>query len=237
MSNENTEVGKGTDGSKTRASRRRSRADKRTGQSGTVGTEDGHSGSPAGTSGSGKDDTIVEAIPKPVKPEDATAEQTEKKRGRGRPKGSTNANANRKKKKTDGLGLKDFDTEQGVNTIMVMHQYAAMFLNCPELAVSPQEAENLGVGIAAVARQYDFGLTEKQQAWLTLATAAGFVYGPRLPYVVRSLKARRAQNAQRQPEPEAEAEQPVNDINRRMNEAEIDPSAFKVDFSALDQAA
>lgn len=61
-------------------------------------------------------------------------------------------------------------------------------IKVPEMALDKDEAKRLAIAIAEVKKHYpDTILTDKQLAWIALATVAGTTYGPRL-YLLRERK-------------------------------------------------
>jgi hypothetical protein len=64
----------------------------------------------------------------------------------------------------------------------------------PELALDKDEAHNLAVAAAEVAKFYPTTIDPKALAWFNLMLAAGVVYGPRVYLIRERLKAERAKD-------------------------------------------
>lgn len=143
----------------------------------TIGIETGNSDLPNGSEGtavivdddSGNVIPVVEPATIVGEPDPADASP----RKRGRPRGSRNAATTAKQTKQTGSDL--------TALLMSLHMMGSALLKIDELELDETEARKLGEAIARVNALYDVPiLSEKQMAWVNLATTGCAVYGPRL---------------------------------------------------------
>lgn len=66
------------------------------------------------------------------------------------------------------------------------HLMIAAFTKSAELAITEDEAKSLADAAQNVASFYNVGATQKQVAWVNLATTMGFIYGPRFVAMYRN---------------------------------------------------
>jgi hypothetical protein len=102
---------------------------------------------------------------------DSRADSDSPRRKRGRPAGSGKSSS-----------AKRSETSRSLDSILFsVHMMGAMWMKIPELMLSEDESKMLANAVNKVTELYDIPiLSEKSQAWMGLAIAAGTVYGPRL---------------------------------------------------------
>ena len=76
------------------------------------------------------------------------------------------------------------------------------YLTVPELSITQPEADQLGLAFDAVLAQYDFGVSEKAEAWYNLTMILATVYGGR--YAMYKLRTSRQRQLNPQPQPQAQ---------------------------------
>lgn len=99
-------------------------------------------------------------------------ETGEPKRRRGRKPGSKNRASSTSPRNISAEGIE--------RLLLSIHAGISTITKTPELMLEKEEANNLAVCTANVARHYDLGQTEKAMDWTSLFIALGAVYGTRV---------------------------------------------------------
>lgn len=85
----------------------------------------------------------------------------------------------RPRKGKKGVSFSSDDISTLAKQVQGLHQLAAIATGIPELAITAEESQMLGMSIANVAQEYDLALDGKTGALLQLAAACGMIYVPR----------------------------------------------------------
>lgn len=129
---------------------------------------------------SGDDDNGTQFVDPAGTPTRDSGEGTGKRRGR--PRGSRNA-----KRTSPAQATKDIS-----QLLFSLHLGMASFFKSEVIALTEEEAQNLGAAITRVTDLYDIRiLPEKYMAWINLGIVGSGIYGPRL--FVLSQQKKRAQ--------------------------------------------
>lgn len=109
----------------------------------------------------------------------------------GRPAGS--GNSNRGSGETKSPQAVKSDGQAATALLSSIHQMLALYLQAPAIALTPQEAEDLGSAIAAVQKFYPASVFDpKYTAWAALAMVAFRIEAPRAIIAVNAVKAKKA---------------------------------------------
>lgn len=104
-------------------------------------------------------------------------------RRRGRKPGSRNKAARPSKENTQDL----------TGLLLSIHLMGAAFLKTPELALTPDEAEQLGTAVARVNAEFGVQImSQKMAAIVNLTIVAGTIYGPRAVTIFHEKKKAKA---------------------------------------------
>src|SRR4029077_9160444 len=125
--------------------------------------------------GSDSDGAGVDPVEAGASPGAEPAEPTgpaPQRRGPGRPPGGgTGTGSAKKSASLDLTGL--------AGVWSVMHVQLSRLADCPELAMSEQDAKVLMTAAQNVMRHYSIAASQKAIDWMTFASVASFMYAPR----------------------------------------------------------
>lgn len=108
-----------------------------------------------------------------------------------KPSGSKRGRPSKKK----GVSFSGDDISTLAKQVTGLHQLAAIATGIPELQITEEEGQMLGMSIANVAQEYDLSLDGKTGALLQLAAACGMIYVPRFLALKKRVVAAQAQKA------------------------------------------